>query len=84
PRVDEMMRRVLAELRLVFHVMGDPERFHAPYLDRNHEIAGLLERGEGAAAEQALLTYLDDAEAQLLNAYAEGLTPLGGPAIASG
>ena len=30
PRVDEMMRRALAELRLVFHAMTDPEEFHGP------------------------------------------------------
>lgn len=71
-RLDEMMRRILAELRLVFHVMADPERFHAPYLNRNDQIAALLERGDGDAAAAELLVYLNDAEAQLLQAYAEG------------
>ncbi|MGH9106750.1 MAG: GntR family transcriptional regulator [Acidimicrobiales bacterium] len=71
PRVDELMRRVLAELRLVFHVMADPERFHAPYLKRNGEIAALLGQGDGAAAVRELRVYLDDAEEQLLGAYAE-------------
>ena len=37
PRVDEMMRRALAELRLVFHAMTDPEEFHGPYLGRNRD-----------------------------------------------
>ena len=34
-----MMARRLAELRLVFHVMTDPEQFHRPYLGRNRVIA---------------------------------------------
>ncbi len=30
PRTDELMRRALAELRLIFHAMADPHQFHAP------------------------------------------------------
>ena len=66
PRVDEMMRRALAELRLVFHAMTDPEQFHAPYLGRNRVIAGLVDAGRGEEAEQELYAYLTDAEKQLL------------------
>lgn len=73
PRMDELMKRVLAELRLIFHVMDDPERFHAPYLERNSYILELLDAGDGLAAEQELLSYLDDAERQLLQAYEERL-----------
>jgi DNA-binding GntR family transcriptional regulator len=69
PRLDEMMRRVLAELRLAFHVMADPEQFHAPYLEHNAKIATLLERGEGAAAARELDAYLAAAEEQILEAY---------------
>jgi DNA-binding GntR family transcriptional regulator len=69
PRLDEMMRRVLAELRLAFHVMADPGNFHAPYLERNAEIATLLEQGEGARAARELDAYLADAETQILEAY---------------
>ncbi len=69
PRIDDMMRRILAELRLVFHIMADPQRFHAPYLDRNQKIAEVLERGDGDGAVRELLVYLDDAQAQLLEAY---------------
>ncbi|MDV6013966.1 GntR family transcriptional regulator [Haloechinothrix sp. LS1_15] len=68
-RIDTIMRQLLAELRLVFHVMDRPGEFHAPYLDRNREILGLLERGELQQARQALLDYLADAEARLLAAY---------------
>ena len=69
PRLDELMRHALAELRLVFHVMADPERFHRPFVARNKVIAQLIEAGDGAAAEQELLGYLADAERQLLAAY---------------
>lgn len=73
-RLNDMMRRVLAELRLVFHMMADPHRFHEPYVHRNAEIAALVERGETDAAVGALLAYLDDAEHQLLTGIAERST----------
>ncbi|HEY2097336.1 MAG TPA: GntR family transcriptional regulator [Pseudonocardia sp.] len=69
PRLDELMRGVLAELRLVFHVMANPRWFHEPYLSRNHDILAALERGNGVEAEQLLAKYLDDAERQLVEAY---------------
>ena len=71
PRVDELMRGVTAELRLVFHIMGDPRRFHEPYLVRNREILSALQAGEGAAAESLLDMYLDAAERQIVDAYTE-------------
>ena len=48
PRTDELMRNVLAELRLAFHVMADPRRFHEPYLTRNREIIGQTGKGDAA------------------------------------
>jgi DNA-binding GntR family transcriptional regulator len=71
PRLDELMRGLLAELRLVFHVMDDPERFHSRYLARNREIVGLLSAGDGAEAARVLAAYLADAEEQLVTAYEE-------------
>jgi DNA-binding GntR family transcriptional regulator len=71
PRLDELMRGVLAELRLVFHVMANPRWFHEPYLARNREILTTLADGNGALAEQLLYTYLDDAERQLVDAYTQ-------------
>ena len=71
PRIDELMRGVLAELRLVFHVMPSRQRFHQAYLARNREICELLEAGNIPAAERALTVYLDDAERELVNAYRE-------------
>ncbi|KOG52761.1 GntR family transcriptional regulator [Streptomyces griseoflavus] len=71
PRMDELMRGVLAELRLVFHVMDDPRRFHAPYLTRNRQIIEALQAGEAAEAERLLESYLEDSRAQLSGAYAQ-------------
>ncbi len=68
-RVDELMRGVLAELRLAFHAMVDPRRFHEPYLHRNREILNRLKAGDPTGAEGLLVTYLDDAEKQLVAAY---------------
>lgn len=69
-RTDELMRGLLAELRLVFHVMADPRRFHEPYLVRNRELLALLRAGDLPGAEQLLDRYLREAEAQLVEAYA--------------
>ena len=69
PRLDDLMRGILAELRLVFHVMADPRRFHEPYLTRNGEIYDLIERANRAGAATALGDYLDDAERQLVRAF---------------
>jgi DNA-binding GntR family transcriptional regulator len=67
-RIDALMRNVLAELRLVFHVMASPREFHEPYLERNQEILRLLEANEPQAAARVLARYLADAEQQLVAA----------------
>jgi DNA-binding GntR family transcriptional regulator len=68
-RLDEIMRGVLAELRLHFHSMNDPRRLHEPYLERNREILAVIETGDGPAAERLLHKYLDDSEHQLVEVY---------------
>ncbi|ADI05128.1 GntR family transcriptional regulator [Streptomyces bingchenggensis BCW-1] len=70
PRADELMRGVLAELRLVFHVMDDPRRFYAPYLVRNRHILEVLQSGDALEAERLLASYLEDSRLQLSDAYA--------------
>ncbi|MDC5697073.1 GntR family transcriptional regulator [Intrasporangium calvum] len=65
-RVDHLMAGVLAEMRLVFHLMDSEEGFHEPYLERNDEIVRLLERGDRSAAAASLRGYLLDAEQQVL------------------
>ncbi|CUR62419.1 putative transcriptional regulator, GntR family [metagenome] len=70
PRVEEAMRHVLAELRLVFHVMAAPRTFHEPYLAENRRILDLLESGDVEGAAETLERYLTVAEEQLTEAYA--------------
>ncbi|NYI04496.1 GntR family transcriptional regulator [Allostreptomyces psammosilenae] len=71
PRTDELMRGVLAELRLVFHAMQDARRFHEPYLTRNREILRSLQEGDTDRAERLLAAYLEDSERQISAAYAQ-------------
>src|SRR2546423_871288 len=68
-RVDDRTRQVLAELRLVFHVMARPRRFHEPYLAGNRELYRLLVAGDLDAAVHRLSEYLDAAERQLVEAF---------------
>lgn len=75
-RTDELMRGVLAELRLAFHVVDDPKRLHQPYLIRNREILEALRSGERNGAVRLLTDYLDDSRRQLVDAYA-GLVAAG-------
>jgi hypothetical protein len=56
-------------MRLIFHVITEPEQFHAPYVSRNRVIAESIVRGDGEKAEAELLRYLDDAERQILDVY---------------
>lgn len=70
-RTDDLMRGVLAELRLAFHVMDDPRRFHEPYLTRNREILTTLDSGSPQQAERMLAFYLEDSRRQLVEAYPE-------------
>lgn len=79
-RSAEVMRGVLTELRLVFHVMPSPQRFHLAYLARNRDVCLLLEAGNGQPAEDALAAYLDDAEREVTSAcreYRVGAGPVG-------
>jgi DNA-binding GntR family transcriptional regulator len=69
PRIDELMRNILAELRLVFHTMDDARRLHEPYLERNKEILAAIEAGDGPRAERLMFKYLDDSERQIVAAY---------------
>jgi len=70
PRLDQQMKLLLAEMRLVFHRMSEVREFHEPYLDRNDAICDLLEAGDRAAAAEEVRRYLSDAESQILDAYA--------------
>lgn len=74
PRLDLLMRRLLAELRLAFHIMAASRRFHEPFLLRNRGLFTLLEAGNTTQAAQDLAAYLDDAEHLLLAAFAHQRT----------
>ena len=68
-RIDDVTRRLLAELRLVFHVIASPRAFHEKYIGRNRALLGLLADGEVDRAADELDRYLHDSEEQLLAAY---------------
>ncbi|MFJ6410521.1 GntR family transcriptional regulator [Streptomyces hydrogenans] len=72
-RTDELMRSVLAELRLAFHVVDDPRALHEPYLARNKEILEALRAGDRATAESLLARYLDDSIRRVAAAYARAV-----------
>lgn len=67
-RLDDIMRQVFAELRLVFQIAEDPKALHYPFVSRNADLLALLEEGDTAAAERMLADYLDDAERLLVEA----------------
>lgn len=90
-RVDDLTRRLLAELRLLFHVVANPHVLHAPYIDRNRVLLEMLAAGDVRRAADELERYLHDSEEQLLNAYhgardpapvhdRDALRPVGGAA----
>ncbi|WP_299169778.1 GntR family transcriptional regulator [uncultured Arthrobacter sp.] len=62
----ELMDRVLAEMRLVFHAMASAPDFHTHYVDRNAQLVQRLRAGENELAAAELRAYLDAAEAELL------------------
>ncbi len=68
-RLDEVMTRLLAELRLVFHYAASPRRLHEPYLARNRALLALLVAGEVERAAKELEEYLHDSQCELLAAY---------------
>ncbi|ALG28190.1 GntR family transcriptional regulator [Glutamicibacter halophytocola] len=64
--VQELMGRVLARMRLVFHAMSDAPDFHSHYVEQNARLVELLREGQRDEAATALRGYLDKAEAELL------------------
>ncbi|MFE5937907.1 GntR family transcriptional regulator [Streptomyces sp. NPDC056470] len=72
-RTDELMRGVLAELRLAFHTVDDPRGLHEPYLVRNREILDALLAGDRTTAERLLARYLDDSRTRIVEAYAKAV-----------
>ncbi|MEV7774515.1 GntR family transcriptional regulator [Kitasatospora sp. NPDC086791] len=74
-RLNALMDRVLAELRLVFYAMPDLREFHVVYGARNKRILELLDAGAHVKAANAMSAYLRDAEQDLVGRYREGGRP---------
>lgn len=72
-RLNLLFQSVLAELRLAFGLLRDPEFLHAPYVEMNLRILGLAESGDFPAAAAALLDYLVQSERIVLAVYARHL-----------
>ncbi|MPZ96878.1 MAG: FCD domain-containing protein [Propionibacteriales bacterium] len=79
-RIDEVTARLLAELRLAFHIIDIPQELHEPNVARNRALVELLAAGDVAGAAAALEAYLLDSEARLLEALRERRAPSGGAA----
>ncbi|WP_191488828.1 GntR family transcriptional regulator [Pseudomonas sp. FEN] len=67
PLFDEFFTNIVAQLRLVFSVAPDEQRFQAPWLARDRSIHDLLAEGDKPAAGEAMSLYLDDSEQMLLD-----------------
>ncbi|MHC5559351.1 GntR family transcriptional regulator [Kocuria sp. U4B] len=70
-RQDELMDRILAEMRLVFFSMREDPSFHEPYLERNARILALFEAGHREEAALEMEDYLRVSREQLLGALEE-------------
>lgn len=66
PRLNQIMQRLMAELRLTFHSMSGSSQFHHPYLARNRQLLTLLESKQLLEMAIELRTYLSDALSELM------------------
>jgi DNA-binding GntR family transcriptional regulator len=64
--LDELMEKVLAEMRLVFHTMATIPDFHSHYVERNAALVAQIRSGHRDEAAAELRRYLDTAERELL------------------
>lgn len=69
PRLDALIAEVLAEFRLAYAVMDDPQVFHEHFLARHGGIADAVRAGDLERAATLLEGYLRDAERQVLDRY---------------
>lgn len=72
-RLNSLFSQLLAELRLAFGLLNEPEFLHAPYVDRNQQMLELLEAGRQQEASALLKDYLEHSERTVLAAYARNL-----------
>lgn len=71
PRLDVTMRRLMAELRLVFASLEDPQALHEPFVERNAGLLALMERASFDEAADYLDAYLQDSEGYILASFAD-------------
>lgn len=76
-RLNEMFSHVLAELRLAFGLLSDPEFLHAPYVEMNEKIVDLIEAGKLQEAATRLNEYLVHSERIVLAVYARRIPEIG-------
>lgn len=69
-RLNAMFTPVLAELRLAFGLLGNPETLHAPFVGMNQKILDLTQAGEFGRAAEALGDYLLHSERIVLAVFA--------------
>jgi DNA-binding GntR family transcriptional regulator len=67
-RQNELMSRILAEMRLVFFSVRQDPSFHAPYIERNARILELFEQGLREESAAQMHRYLQDSRHRLLTA----------------
>ncbi len=67
-RLNRLMGQMLAEMRLVFNASTLPADFHPRYLQDNSALCSLLNAGSFATAADALPSYLDRSETEVLAA----------------
>lgn len=72
----QVMERVLAEMRLVFHAMAAIPDFHSHYVERNIELVAQLRRDQRFEAANNLRDYLDVAETELLGHLETAAEPI--------
>jgi DNA-binding GntR family transcriptional regulator len=73
-RLNTLFSHILAELRLAFGLLNDPEFLHAPYVDMNTKIGDLFEAGKLPEAAAMLNDYLVHSERIVLATYARRIS----------
>lgn len=69
PRLFKQYQLILAELRLAFGLLNDPQLLHAPYIEKNEQILTLLMDGKAQEAATAMEDYLEISERTVLAAF---------------
>ena len=69
PRLFKQYQLILAELRLAFGLLNDPQLLHAPYIEKNEHILTLLMNGKAQEAAIEMESYLEISERTVLAAF---------------